>query len=122
VSVPRVAPSDRPRPADLPTMTVMKDAIRLPKVLDRTSVHELRPRIDGAGLGASIVLDGAYLRRVETPGVQLLCALVLAAEGRGVIVTWVRVSAMLVNYVNLLGIGDIIRFDGQRREVREALD
>jgi anti-anti-sigma regulatory factor len=103
-------------------MTSMRDGIRLPKVLDRISVHALRPRIESLGAGASIVLDGAYLRRVETTGVQLLCALVLAAEGRGVTVTWLRVSAMLINYVNLLGIGEIIRFDGTRREARETVD
>lgn len=100
----------------------MRDAIRLPKVLDRTSVQELRPRIEEAGAGASIVLDGSYLWRIETSGVQLLCALVLAAEGRGVTVTWISVSAMLVNYVNLLGIGEIIRLDGARRGARKVLD
>ncbi len=100
----------------------MRDAIRLPRVLDRASVDEIRPRIDQAAVGASVVLDGSYLQRVETQGVQLLCALVLAAEGRGVVVTWIRVSAMLINYVNLLGIGDVIRFDGTRRASRESLD
>jgi ABC-type transporter Mla MlaB component len=100
----------------------MRDAIRLPMVLDRANVHELAPRLEQAEPGASIVLDGSYLQRLETPGVQLLCALVLAAEGRGVLVTWIRVSAMLINYVNLLGIGDILRLDGARREAREALD
>lgn len=91
-------------------------------VLDRASVHELRPRIEHADPGASVVLDGSYLQRVETQGVQLLCALVLAAEGRGVIVSWIRVSAVLINYVNLLGIGDVIRFDDTHRAVRESLD
>lgn len=46
----------------------------------------------------------------------------LAAEGRGVIVTWIRVSAMLINYVNLLEIGDIMRFDGARARARESQD
>jgi len=91
-------------------------------VLDRASVHELRPRIEQAAAGASVVLDGSYLQRVETTGVQLLCALVLAAEGRGVIVTWIRVSAVLINYVNLLGIGDVIRFDDAQRVTRESRD
>jgi len=89
----------------------MRDAIRLPKVLDLSGVHELRPRIEHAGSGSSIVIDGSYLQRVETPGVQLLCALVLGAEGRGVTVTWTRVTATLVNYVKLLGIGDVLGFD-----------
>jgi hypothetical protein len=44
--------------------------------------------------------------------VQLLCALVLGAEGRGVMVTWIRASTLLVNCVKLLGIGDILHFDG----------
>jgi|GEM_PF-4307984 len=100
----------------------MRDAIRLPLVLDRASVEEVRPRLEHAAAGASIVLDGSYLQRVETPGVQLLCALVLAAEGRGVVITWIRVSAMLINYVNLLGIGDVIRFDGTQRATRDSLD
>ena len=100
----------------------MRDAIRLPMVLDRASVQELRPRIEHAAAGTSVVLDGSYLQRVETPGVQLLCALVLAAEGRGVIVTWTRVSAVLINYVNLLGIGDVIRFDDAPHVARESRD
>ena len=90
-------------------------------MLDRRSVDELRPRIEQAGLGASIVLDGAYLQRVETAGVQLLCALVLGAEGRGVIVSWIGVSMLLVNYVELLGIGDLMRFDGTGQEICEYL-
>jgi ABC-type transporter Mla MlaB component len=100
----------------------MRDAIRLPLVLDRDSVDELRPRIEHAAPGAAVVLDGSYLQRVETPGVQLLCALVLAAEGRGVVITWIRVSAVLINYVNLLGIGDVIRFDGTHRASRDSVD
>ena len=100
----------------------IRDAIRLPAVLDRASVNELRPRLEHATSGTSIQLDGAYLERVETTGVQLLCALVLAAEGRGVVITWHHVSATLVNYVQLLGIGDVIRFDGGRRPARESRD
>jgi ABC-type transporter Mla MlaB component len=92
----------------------MPDAIRLPTVLNRASVNDLRPWLEHAPGGASILLDGGYLQRVETPGVQLLCALVLAAEGRGVTVSWSRVSLTLINYVKLLGIGDVIRFDGGR--------
>jgi anti-anti-sigma regulatory factor len=102
-----------------------KDAIRLPKILDLPGVHELRPRIEHASRGSSIVIDGAYLERVETAGVQLLCALVLSAEGRGVTVTWVRATTTLVNYVKLLGIGDVIGFDdGQelRPRIRMSRD
>jgi hypothetical protein len=40
--------------------------------------------------------------------------LVLAAEGRGVEVSWLAVSAVLVTYVSLLGVGDVMRFDGVR--------
>jgi ABC-type transporter Mla MlaB component len=98
------------------------DAIRLPMVLELASINELRPRFEHASPGSSIVIDGAYLQRVETTGVQLLCALVLSAEGRGVSVTWIRVAAMLVNYVNLLGIGDVLRLDDTRRAAGDARD
>ncbi len=100
----------------------MRDAIRLPKLLDLPGVHELRPRIEHASPGSTIVIDGSYLQRVETPGVQLLCALVLSAEGRGVTVSWIRVTSTLVNYVKLLGIGDVIGFDdGQELRPRQRL-
>ena len=93
----------------------MRDAIRLPAVLDRAGVHELRPRLEHATAETALLLDGSHLERVETAGVQLLCALVLGAEGRGVHITWDRVPATLVNYVKLLGIGDVIRLDGRER-------
>ena len=88
------------------------EQIRLPVTLDRQSAGELRARIERLGGGASITIDGTELAHVETTGVQLLCALVLAAEGRGVGVSWRRVPATLVNYVKMLGIGDVLRIDG----------
>jgi len=103
-------------------MATTRDAIRLPVVMDRASIEELRPRFEHAGAGAALLLDGSHLERVETTGVQLLCALVLSAEGRGAAITWIRVSAMLVNYVKLLGIGEVIRFDDARPESRARRD
>jgi ABC-type transporter Mla MlaB component len=95
------------------------DAIMLPSDLDRASVGELRARIEEARGGSSITIDGSRIRRVHTPGVQLLCALVLAAEGRGATVAWTAVPPVLVSYVNLLGIGDVLHFHGR---IPHALD
>ena len=91
----------------------MDDVIMLPVELDRIAVGDLRASLEGARHGSSIMLDGTLIRRVHTPGVQLLCALVLAAEGRGASVTWTAVPPVLVTYVNLLGIGDVIQFHGR---------
>jgi ABC-type transporter Mla MlaB component len=91
----------------------MDDVIMLPVELDRTAVGDIRGSLEQAHRGSTIMLDGTLIRRVHTPGVQLLCALVLAAEGRGASVTWASVPQVLVTYVNLLGIGDVIHFHGQ---------
>jgi ABC-type transporter Mla MlaB component len=92
---------------------IMDDVIMLPVDLDRPGVGEFRASLEQARHGSSIRLDGTEIRRVHTPGVQLLCALVLAAEGRGASVTWTAVPPVLVTYVNLLGIGDVINFHGR---------
>lgn len=89
------------------------DVIRLPTVLDRHSVTELGVHFDHAGPSDTIIVDGSHLQRVDLTGVQLLCALVLASEGRGTSVIWLRVSKLLINSVKLLGISDILRFDEQ---------
>lgn len=93
--------------------------LALPSELDRDGVHELRGRLEGAGAGTQLTLDGSLVRRVHTPGVQALCALVLAAEGRGAVIEWTSVPQLLVTYVRLLGIGDVLRFHGK---VPESLD
>ena len=90
------------------------DVITLPVELDRASLTGLRARLERAQYGASVAFDGSRVRRADTAGVQLLCSLVLAAEGRGVVVSWLAVSAVLVTYVSLLGVGDVMRFDGVR--------
>lgn len=95
------------------------EAILLPVDLDRAGVAELRAGLERASHGSSLLLDGSQIRRVHTPGVQLLCALVLAAEGRGATIEWTAVPPILVTYVKLLGIGDVIRFHGR---VPAALD
>ena len=91
----------------------MDDVIMLPVELDRFAVGEIRGSLEQAHRGSTIRLDGTLIRRVHTPGVQLLCALVLAAEGRGASVIWTAVPPVLVTYVNLLGIGDVIQFHGR---------
>ncbi len=98
---------------------ISEDAITLPTEIDRADIAELRPRLERLLSGSSLRLDGSQIRHVHTPGVQLLCALVLAAEGRGVGVVWTSVPPMLVTYVRLLGIGDVMRFHTQ---VPEPLD
>jgi len=97
----------------------MDDVIMLPGELDRAAVGELRGQFERARDGSTIKIDGTDIRRVHTPGVQLLCALVLAAEGRGAVVTWTAVPPVLVTYVNLLGIGEVIHFHGR---VPQSLD
>lgn len=97
-------------------MEITGDVITLPVELDRPSLAGLRARLDRAPQGAAVAFDGSRVRRADTAGVQLLCSLVLSAEGRGVMVTWLAVSAVLVTYVSLLGVGDVIRFDGVHLE------
>ena len=97
----------------------MNDVIMLPVELDRSAVGEIRESLERARHGSAILLDGTQIRRVHTPGVQLLCALVLAAEGRGARVTWAAVPPVLVTYVNLLGIGDVIHFHAR---IPQSLD
>jgi ABC-type transporter Mla MlaB component len=86
------------------------DAFLLPAVLDRAGIAELGVQLAQARTGASIRLDGSQIRRVHTPGVQQLCAMVLAAEGRGATVVWTAVPPVLVTYVRLLGISDVLQF------------
>lgn len=114
------APTCSTRAVDGVLVKSTRDAIRLPVVLDGTAVDELRARIEHAGAAAWLVLDGSYLQRVETTAVQRLCALVLSAEGRGATVTWIRMSATLVNYAKLLGIAEIMRFADAPLRVRES--
>jgi ABC-type transporter Mla MlaB component len=98
---------------------MMDDAIMLPAVLDRAGITSLGAHLEQARAGASIKLDGSLIRRVHTPGVQQLCAMVLAAEGRGATVMWTAVPPVLVTYVRLLGISDVLQFHGG---VPEPLD
>ena len=99
-----------------PVKAITGDVITLPVELDRASLAGLRARLERAAHGAAVAFDGSRVRRADTAGVQLLCSLVLAAEGRGVMITWLAVSAVLVTYVSLLGVGDVMRFDGLRLE------
>jgi anti-anti-sigma regulatory factor len=100
-------------PVDAPDVKAINgDVIRLPVELDRASVTQLRARVERAGYGTSITFDGSRIRRADSAGVQMLCALVLAAEGRGVTVSWTAVSPVLLTYVSLLGVGGVMRFDG----------
>jgi ABC-type transporter Mla MlaB component len=118
----RLGYSARP-PADAACVNAaMNDVIMLPVELDRNAVGDIRASIDGARDGSTILLDGTLIRRVHTPGVQLLCALVLAAEGRGASVTWTAVPPVLVTYVNLLGIGDVIHFHGRLSHSLESFE
>jgi ABC-type transporter Mla MlaB component len=86
------------------------DAFLLPAVLDRAGIAKLGEHLEQARSGASIRLDGSQIQRVLTPGVQQLCAMVLAAEGRGANVMWTAVPPVLITYVRLLGISDVLQF------------
>jgi anti-anti-sigma regulatory factor len=88
--------------------------IVLPFTLDAERATMLRARIERAPPGSSLVFDGSRVRYADPAGTQLLCALVLAAEGRGVAVTWTAVSSVFVTYVNLLGFGAVMRFERVR--------
>jgi anti-anti-sigma regulatory factor len=90
--------------------------LELPAELDVGSVSGFLPRLEQALRGPAITVDGSKLQHLDTAGVQLLCALVRAAEQRGVALAWRVVSPMLVSYAKLLGVGHVLRFDGVRRE------
>lgn len=76
-------------------------------------MDEIRAHFEHAGPRDTVIVDGSHLQRVDLTGVQLLCALVLACEGRGASVIWLRVAQLLINSVKLLGISDILRFGQQ---------
>lgn len=99
--------------------SINRNVIVLPFTLDVESATELRARLAVIPAGASIVFDGSRIRCVDPAGTEMLCAQVLAAEGRGVMVTWIAVSSVFVTYVNLLGFGGVMRFDCVHREVLE---
>lgn len=110
-------------PADVPCVKpISGDVIRLPVALDQAGVTKLRALVERAGYGTSITFDGSRIRRADSAGVQLLCALVLAAEGRGVTVSWIAVSTVLLTYVSLLGVGGVMRFDGVPADDKDLPD
>lgn len=88
----------------------------LPADLDRSAVAELRPRFLEALAGPAITLDGSPVQRADVAGVQLLCALVIAAERRGVALAWSVVSPALVTAVRLLGVERVVRIADVRQD------
>ena len=90
--------------------------IVLPVELDVERVEELRDALVRALAAPAIALDGTQVQRIDAAGVQLLCALVLAAERRGVALTWTAVSPTLVTGVALHGVAGVVRLDGVRQE------
>ena len=91
-------------------------SVILPAELDIDRVREVRDQLLRALETPAISLDGTQVQRVDTAGVQLLCALVLAAERRGVALTWSAVSPTLVTCVKLLGADSVVRLDGVHQE------
>ena len=90
--------------------------LELPAALDATGASELLARLVAALRGSEIAIDGSKIQQIDAAGVQLLCALVRAAQRRGVALRWTVVSPMLVTCVRLLGVGDLLRLDGVRQE------
>jgi anti-anti-sigma regulatory factor len=90
--------------------------------LDRTVAGDLHARFLEALGGASITLDGSRVERVDVAGVQLLCALMIAAGQRGVQLGWTAVSPALSTCARLLGVRDMMRLDGVRQEGLEWFD
>lgn len=90
--------------------------LELPAALDVAGAPELRALLVAALRHPEIAIDGSKIQQLDTAGVQLLCALVRAAERRGVALRWTVVSPMLVTCVKLLGVGDVLRLDGVRQE------
>jgi anti-anti-sigma regulatory factor len=90
--------------------------IVLPADLDLTSAAQVHTKFVAALEAGAIRLDGSLVQRADTAGVQLLCALVIAAERRGVVLALTAVSPALVTCVKLLGAQRVIRLDGVRQE------
>jgi len=91
-------------------------SVILPVELDIDRVREVQAQLLQALETPAISLDGTPVQRADTAGVQLLCALVIAAQRRGVALTWSAVSPALVTCVQLLGAGSVVRLDGVRQE------
>jgi anti-anti-sigma regulatory factor len=95
---------------------LLESTIVLPVELDLDCVVEVRDQLERALGTPAIRIDGTQVQRVDTAGVQLLCAVVLAAERRGVPLAWTAVSPTLVTCVQRLGVGHVVRLDGVRQE------
>ncbi len=94
----------------------------LPADLDRSAVAELRVRFLEALAEPTITLDGSSVQRADLAGVQLLCALMIAAERRGVALAWRVVSPALVTAVRLLGVESVVRIADVRQDGLEWFD
>jgi anti-anti-sigma regulatory factor len=90
--------------------------IVLPADFDLRCAVGMQARFVEALGGKVITLDGSQVQRADTAGVQLLCALVIAAERSGRAITWTAVSPALVTVVQLLGLHPIVQLEGVKQE------
>jgi anti-anti-sigma regulatory factor len=97
-------------------------AVVLPEALDRRCAAALQQTlIDGLD-GPAIALDGSQVQSADIAGIQLLCALVVAAERAGVALGWTSVSPALVTCVQRLGADGVVCLAGVRQEGMEWFD
>lgn len=80
------------------------NATVLPERLDITA-DELQVLLQGATRVRPLVLDGTAVQRVDTAGLQLLCAAVAAVDGD---IRWAGVSAVLRDSARVLGLESAI--------------
>ena len=97
-------------------------ALVLPTDLDQSVIADLHPRFLEALAEPAITIDGSSVQHADVAGVQLLCALVIAADRRGIPLVWSVVSPALVTAARLLGVEHVVRIAGVRQDGLEWFD
>jgi anti-anti-sigma regulatory factor len=98
------------------TPVQVEPPIVLPADFGVRSAAEIQARFVEALDGKVITLDGSRVERADTAGVQLLCALAIAAAQAGLAISWTAVSPALVTVVQLLGLQSIVQLEGVKQE------
>lgn len=87
-------------------LKIVDATITLPAAVDIQKVADLREEWLSLlqGQPATIVVNVDELARIDTTGLQLLCALRQSAEQRGIPTAWQGYSAAIVEAAELLGL------------------
>lgn len=88
--------------------------LRLPDVLDIEVVTTLGADVRAAVASDRLVVEAGDVARIDTAGIQLLCAAVIAAKARGIAIEWTAVSQPVRDAAQSLGVAELLGFAGAR--------